>query len=284
MSPKGTVISTSGAAAIKLRDQRKLHRRIDGHVEQEERERREGARRFPGGLEERGSIGRRRRLELLLEPFEQPGEVRTAERQTVEGRPAHAGEHQLMQRARQRAGEAGCSRDRREVLEAIVARCLERGPRRDRLAADERDRGNAASREHRRRQPRRELGDAEAVETDRAAARHRHRPREVVRGTARGGHDQHARGVRACGDPGPGFGKPLRCVGCFDEAERGMDDHDRPFPRTPCRVTGTAAQRSCEQDDNTDAWLRLPGASPAYDVRVARREGGTPRGWYSPTR
>ena len=76
-----------------------------------------------------------------------------------------------------------------------------------------------AGRQHRRRQPGRELGDAETMEADRAAALQRHRAGEIVCRAARRRHDEDTGPVRACGDPGAGFVQPYRGVRRFDEPE-----------------------------------------------------------------
>ena len=176
------------------------------------------------------AIGRRGGGELILEARQQPRQVRPTERQRIEPRGVDPREHQLVQRSRQRAREPWCARHRPEVRELLVARRLERGARRDRFAADERHRRDAARRHDRRRESGGELGQAEAMQANRAAPCERDRPRQVVGRAARRGHDQDAGAVRARGDPRAGFGQPRRGVRGFDEAEGRMGQHVNPFP------------------------------------------------------
>ena len=182
-----------------------LDRRFHRHVEQEQRERAIRAGGFRRGLEQRAAICCGRGGELVLESLEQAGEVRSAERQRRQRPRVDPGEHELVQRACERARKARGSGHRAEVVEPAVAGRFERRPRRDRFAADIRDRRDASRGEHGRGQPRRELRHAESMEADCAAAGHGHGAREVVGSPAGRGHDEHAGAVGASGDPRVGL-------------------------------------------------------------------------------
>ncbi len=64
-----------------LRGEIELDRRVQRHIEQEQRELAVGSRGLRCRLEQRSAIGRGSRRELILEAFEKPGEVGAPERQ-----------------------------------------------------------------------------------------------------------------------------------------------------------------------------------------------------------
>ena len=95
-----------------------------------------------------------------------------------------------MERARERARESGRAGDSAEVGEALVLPGVERGACGDGFGADERCRRDSPSGQDRRREPRGELREAEAMQPGRCSARHRHSPRQVVGRAAGGRHDE----------------------------------------------------------------------------------------------
>ena len=102
---------------------------------------------------------------------------------------------------------------------ALLAR-IEGRARRDRLGADERRRRDAAGGEHGRGEPRRELGEAEAMQAGRRALRERHLPRQIVRRAARCRDDERA-AMRPRDQPGLRLTQADRGFSAFDDAERG---------------------------------------------------------------
>ena len=202
-----------------LAHQPELDGRIHRHVEQEQGQLAVLVSGLRGRLEQRRAIGGRCGGELVLESFEQPREIRTAERQGLQGGGPDAGQQQLVQGAGEGTRKARRAGHRSKVSELFISTGFERGARRHRFAADERHRRNPPRRQDRRRQPCRELRQAEAMQTDRPAARGRDGAGQVVGRTTRGRDDQDTRPVRARGDPGAGFGQARRGVRGFDETQ-----------------------------------------------------------------
>jgi hypothetical protein len=163
-SPNGTSDQRSGGVSTR----RAASAELDGGLERTSSSssgRPAKVRRLGRGLEQRGAIGRRRGRELRVEPFEQRGEIAAAERQRAQSIGTTPASASSLQRSRQRAREPRRAGHRREVRARRRAG-FERRPRRDRLGSDPRHRDGAARRQHRRREVRRELGEAEAVQAD----------------------------------------------------------------------------------------------------------------------
>ena len=156
-----------------------------GDVEEQQREAGERIRGLGRRLEERGAIGCRRGRELRVEAFEQRGEIRAAERQRAQLTWSDARQRELVEGSGQRAREARRCGHGREVRQLAGVRRFERRPRGDRLGPDPSDGNGAARRQDRRREVCRELGEAEAMKTQRPAAPLRDQPGEVVGGAAR---------------------------------------------------------------------------------------------------
>src|SRR6185436_1789018 len=122
-------------------------------------------------------------------------------------------------------------------------------------------------REDRRREPCRELGDAETMQTDGATAGERHGTREVVRSAPRRRDDQDATTVRASRDPGARLGQALRGIGRFDDAERWVQEH---ADLSPGRHAG-----SPEQPRTAAAWTTIS----LKESRAFIRQPLRCRGW-----
>ena len=232
-----------------LRGEIELDRRVQRHIEQEQRELAIGSRGLRCRFEQRSAIGCGSRRELILEAFQKSREVGTAERQRSKRGRVDSREHQLVERARERAWESWSSRDRAEVVQPSAPRGFECGSRRHCFAPDERDGCDTTRCEDWCCEPCRELGDAETMQADGAAAGERDGTGEVVRRAPRRRDDQDARAVRARRDPGTRLGEALRGVGRFDDAERWVQEH---ADLSPGRHAG-----SPEQPRTAAAWTTI---------------------------
>ena len=119
-------------------------------------------------------------------------------------------------RARAR-GNPGVAGHRRKVRQRLVGVRIEEGPRRHRLDAEPGRRRQPFAREQRRREPGRQLRQAEAIQAERGAPRPRPLAHEVVGGAARRRHDQHFSGGRRLEKKAAGGVEP-------DRGRRGFDD------------------------------------------------------------
>jgi hypothetical protein len=188
----------------------------------------------------------RKPRELILEAFQKSREVGTAERQRSErGRVDLASISSWSVRASARESWSSC--DRAEVVQPSAPRRFECGSRCHCFATDERDgryhalRTGAASRAAswamlkrcRPMAPPRVSATARASRPPRPATPRR----SGYQGRPRGPRPEHA-------SEGAARRRTL------DDAERWVRNM-RTFSRTPCRVTGTAAHRSCMDDDIT---------------------------------
>ena len=220
-SPNGTSDS-AGRRLDQAPRQVELDRRLDRHVEQQQRQPAKALGRFRRGLEQRRAIGRRRGRELLLESLEQRGEIGAAERQRAERIGADAGQRQLVQRPRQRARKAGRAGDRPkyESSPSCAASNVARA-----ATASEPIRVTGARHAPPAPAPpgAPRAGPAEAVEADRPAARAarpRGRSRRPRRATRRRSPPRArvraSRRVRS---------EPERGLGGFDDAKRGGKCH-----------------------------------------------------------
>ena len=185
-------MNVSGADAINSPRELELDRRFHRHVEKEERQAGDCAHTVAGGCEERCAAGCRRRGELIVEALQEPRKVGSAERELPQCGRLDARHRQIVERARERARESGRAGDSAEVGEALVLPGVECGACGDGFRADERGGRDSASGQDRRREPRGELREAEAMQPGGCSARHRHSPRQVVGRAAGGRHDERA--------------------------------------------------------------------------------------------
>jgi len=219
-------------------DELKLDRGVERHVEQDERALARPCHGRRGGCHQRGAIDRRRGRELFVEPLEERGQVRSAERQRGQRRRGDPREPQLVQRARQRPREARRSRHRKKVVERTVARGLEGRARGDGFRRQVCGRSRPLGRQDRSRQTRGKLREAEAVQPNRRAALDRNRPRQIVGRFARRADDQDfLTRVRVGSHERARFRQAQLGRGGFDGATVGEGDGEAPS-RTPCRGAG----------------------------------------------
>ena len=164
------------------------------HVDHEQRTAGPASRRPRIGrrLEQRGTVGDRRSPQLVVDAFQQPGQIRQrvrCGRRRNQRRRRNAGETKFVQCPGERRRKAGHLRHGREIRQLAAAKRVERRPRRHGLGV----RGGACdlSRSANRDGGRagRELGQTESVQTE-CGALERHRAGEVVGGAACGGDDE----------------------------------------------------------------------------------------------
>jgi hypothetical protein len=146
------------------------------HVQQDEpggRRRMRGGpfgRRLGGDAQKGGAVNRRSGLKLPIETLEQIRQIAAGLGQDAQRRRLDGGDSQRFERSRQRAGESGHSRDRREVRQRAVPIRVEQRPRRHRLDTERGGCREPLPRQQRRCEPRGQLRQAEAIEAKRRAA------------------------------------------------------------------------------------------------------------------
>jgi hypothetical protein len=172
-------------------DETLLSARFDWHVQEQERCAKEwlvayGCR---GGFQEPTAIGAARRVEFLLHPRQQVGQIRADGFRSSDGVRGDACQSQVGDRVRERAREPRCARDAREVRERPCVGRLERGPSRNGFSSKRGTRRNPAPSQSRRRDSPGELGQAESREAERGATFASNAPRQIVGGATRRSDD-----------------------------------------------------------------------------------------------
>jgi hypothetical protein len=199
-SPVGDDGGPFGGLFEERRDERGLDRRLHRHVEQDDgAPATEGAsivERIAGGREERGPVGGAAGDELRGRVLVESGQVTTALAGRHERVLRRGGHAQVGQGGRQCGRKAGHPRDRGEVRQAAGPLRLEHGARGDGLRAETGGRGQTLLGERRRREPRGELREAEAMDAEGRRPRTGQFACEVVGRAARGRDDEHFRGGR----------------------------------------------------------------------------------------
>ena len=138
-----------------------------------------------GGDAQKGRpVNRRSRLKLPIETCEQIRQVAAGVGQNGERGRLDGGDGQRLERSGQRPWESGRSGDRREVRQRAVPVRIEQRSRRHRLDTERRGCRETLSCEQRRREPRRQLRQTEAIEAKRRASAAGDQAREVVGRTA----------------------------------------------------------------------------------------------------
>jgi hypothetical protein len=181
------------------------YRHVEQHERTGDRPLREQTR---TGAEHVGTVRSGRRVEALFEARQQAGEIRTGERQLLQGGGRDSREAQLLQRGGEGARKAGGLGDRAEVAEHRVAVRVEGCSRGDRFGAEPRARRDAVAGECHDRGSSGQLREAQTMDAERRRALRRNRPREIVSRAARGADDGD-RVVR---------GEPMQEGGCRLEA------------------------------------------------------------------
>ena len=178
-----------------LAHQPELDGRIHRHVEQEQRAARGTRRRTPRPprTASRDRWPMRRRTGPRIASSSRARSGPPSGKACKAAVPTRASSSSCRVRARAR-GKPGVPATGPKYSELVISTGFERGARRHRFAADERHRRDAARRQDRRRQPCRELRQAEAMQADRPAARGRDGAGQVVGGATRGRDDQRHHG------------------------------------------------------------------------------------------
>jgi hypothetical protein len=200
-SPSGTVASASGAPRHERCDQPFLRLIRERNVEQDEPAPQERAAavldRASRRAEKHRPIDARYRLELFLESFEETRQIAADIGERAERRCRHARQRQLLERARERAWKAGHRGNRGKIGQTPIGCRVEERARRYRLHAKRGRWRHAIAREPRRRQPRRQLREAESIQTERGSTTAaRNVAREIIGRPARSRDDQRFSGGR----------------------------------------------------------------------------------------
>jgi hypothetical protein len=162
-----------------------FNRRFEWNIQQQERQSAKGICGVRGGFEQGRAFRRFSDRELLVEPFEEQREIRPTERQRAQSICSHTRQREFVQRACKGSWKSRRARDRLEVRQPVAATRFEYRTRRDGFSAQSRRGGHSARRQHGRREPCRELREAESVQTNGAAAVGGYSARKIVCGTAR---------------------------------------------------------------------------------------------------
>jgi hypothetical protein len=219
-----------------------LHRRLDGHVHQHERQSNDGVACHPvdGRLEQSRPIGHGGGVHEPAGPFEQLRHVGAGAIGVSHRFPGDAGLAQVAERARHGARESGGTRDGREIGQRIVPGRLEGGARGDGLEAERRHRSDPAPGQVRDGQARGELCQAEAVDADGGGSCAGDPADEVIGGATRGRHDGDRIGRRSLAQT-RGDGLEAGGAGCRDDqADTCRLAASRPFhgAMLACRAAG----------------------------------------------